>query len=1345
MATNTSARTTRLLALLLSALMTASLVVAQQSAAHAGIAFPNTERIEGESAIDIAIAVSERIFGDGAAGAAVIARDDTFPDALAASSVASVYDGPLLFTPTTRLDTRVRDELARVLDPGGRVWVMGGPNAISPTVFQELENLGYDPERIEGVTRIETAAAATDRVMAELSRQGRTQTTAMVVRSAANDGDDLIRGWVDSVTCGGLAADNDYPVLLTNPGTENLHVSTRNRIDLYDFSRVLICGGPSAVPIEHQAEISAMGVATVRASGPARTETAVDVAQRSGFWGQTDPDQKVYILVPGWDQDFAYGLAAAQLSNAFNAPLLLVSENEPDTCEGNDRSRATLCYLQRVGDGQIAGLVAVGSTSIISDATFADAARAGGLEEDTTPPAVPTGVSTADTAEDDGTQVDVAWNPVDDGQNTVLYNVYFKATDETTLTKSNGTKANEEPVGSAALTVDGLTAGTSYDFAVASIDRFGNESALSDVSSETPTDEAPSTPASAPTLGQVEGGVQISWLEAPEADAVGYRLQRGVEGTLQGCDDTTFGASYEDLEDENGEPVFVTPKTELSYVDPTVEVGESYCYRYFVEDSSGNPSGTSPEAGPIEVEATPPPSAPPAAAPRLAAVNFDNAPGTVASPNGASRISAAERSGFRVDVIVPKGAYAEGATGVARVKADDSTVGQRTFTAPATAATADFVVSVTAAMPSAVGARNLRAVLVNGPDEGPASASWPVELADSQLVQPRPVLTVVNRVEVDPRQRPDQLPLQDVGSAAEPQVDPTPLLLIENVPTDADWFLQVWNNGVMRYERCFPLRRDGQVVLNGAAGGAEDPAFDQIFEGLNNLTVSVLDANTTCADPVFNGPVSGSRSGDSNSVRYFLERNATGIVSTTPSFGDVDPFGELFEVQFNQTVAQAAFTLRRLEPLDVDPLPANQSTGTVMNTDRLSLSFPGASALASKPGLYLMEITFTPAGGAQRHASVRFHVGVTHAFGVSAARGVDPDTSPGEPVIVFNGDAPTGYVETAYAADPTCDVTSTDHITNEEDQAAGKAEANFVRGVPERISTRPGTPAQTQSTLCYRYTRVLDATTDPVTTEKVSVWQPDGTIPAPPGPSDLAVRVKGVQGPGFQTVLTSSGNWPSGDTHDLWYGPADDGDATYDWHRPPVLARSAATGSVSDIAATEVATGWWVRYFLVSPQGNESAAATDGRFQSVSAIQPQNGLSSSPGVLSSSDALIVDLAAPVSAPDGGAIQPATSDGSMEIIVGEGPNAAKVDPRFGVAGGSSVSTSTFDNGSKGRLTITFGSATRLGGQATPAAATPPTSLHGGPAVRGLSWLVFTGTGHAVLLPAAPGVRNLASTF
>jgi putative cell wall-binding protein len=118
---------------------------------------PSLIRVAGEDGILTSIASSQDSFGNGEAGAVVISRSDLYPDALAGTPFAVDEDAPMLLTAPTTLDPRTEAELDRVLAKGRTVYVLGGPDAISPGIVLRLGQDGYRVVRLGGLNRYATA------------------------------------------------------------------------------------------------------------------------------------------------------------------------------------------------------------------------------------------------------------------------------------------------------------------------------------------------------------------------------------------------------------------------------------------------------------------------------------------------------------------------------------------------------------------------------------------------------------------------------------------------------------------------------------------------------------------------------------------------------------------------------------------------------------------------------------------------------------------------------------------------------------------------------------------------------------------------------------------------------------------------------------------------------------------------------------------------------------------------------------------------------------------------------------------------------------------------------------
>lgn len=255
--------------------------------------------------VDVALTWSS-LFADGSAPTVALGRDDLFADSLTSGSVQGLVDGPLLLTPSGSLDDRVAAELDRL--GTATVVVMGGSVAIGPAVEQQLIDLGYTVERVEGPTRTETALAVAETFFADA-------TEAFMVRSH-DGGADPTQAFADSLAVGGAAARQLVPVLLST--TEGLTETTSAYLQVSDIQTVHMVGGEAALSPQVVADLEALGIAVERFSGPDRFATALEIA----FVFYDDPP--VALLTEGQAPDaWASGFAAA--SAAESAPILLAN------------------------------------------------------------------------------------------------------------------------------------------------------------------------------------------------------------------------------------------------------------------------------------------------------------------------------------------------------------------------------------------------------------------------------------------------------------------------------------------------------------------------------------------------------------------------------------------------------------------------------------------------------------------------------------------------------------------------------------------------------------------------------------------------------------------------------------------------------------------------------------------------------------------------------------------------------------------------------------------------------------------------------------------------------------
>ncbi|WP_165492115.1 septal ring lytic transglycosylase RlpA family protein [Egibacter rhizosphaerae] len=250
----------------------------------------------GNDRIETAIETSKAAGDD--AREALLVHEDGYPDALAAGSVAGELDAPLLYTDGAGLDPRVADELDRLGTE--RVWVFGGPAAIDETVTDALADADLEVERIDGDTRVGTAAAAATELHDEID------TATLALGFSADDRP----GWPDAGAAATFAGAGATPTLLSRH--DSVPQVTLDALDELDVERVQLIGGQHVLADGVSDELERAGFDVERHSGETRAATAARVADRV-LDGAAEDAEFTAVLVDGRAQPdvfLAGGLAA---------------------------------------------------------------------------------------------------------------------------------------------------------------------------------------------------------------------------------------------------------------------------------------------------------------------------------------------------------------------------------------------------------------------------------------------------------------------------------------------------------------------------------------------------------------------------------------------------------------------------------------------------------------------------------------------------------------------------------------------------------------------------------------------------------------------------------------------------------------------------------------------------------------------------------------------------------------------------------------------------------------------------------------------------------------------------
>ncbi len=242
----------------------------------------------GIDRIETSVAISQASYPQaGSAKAVVIARADDFADALAGTPFAVKVGGPLLVTGKASLDVRVREEIRRVLAATGDVYVLGGGNAVSTVVVDGITSLGFNPVRIAGTDRFDTAMRIAEQFGAP---------TLVLLCSGLS--------FPDALSAGAAAAAKGGFVLLTN-GASLPPAVAQFMVD-HPAAQYIAVGGPAA-----QAAPTATPIV-----GATRFDTAVQVAEQL-FGAPT-------VVGAASGETFPDGLSGGAMIGKVGGPLLLV-------------------------------------------------------------------------------------------------------------------------------------------------------------------------------------------------------------------------------------------------------------------------------------------------------------------------------------------------------------------------------------------------------------------------------------------------------------------------------------------------------------------------------------------------------------------------------------------------------------------------------------------------------------------------------------------------------------------------------------------------------------------------------------------------------------------------------------------------------------------------------------------------------------------------------------------------------------------------------------------------------------------------------------------------------------
>ena len=253
---------------------------------------------------------------------AVLVRDDDYPDALVAGPLAANYNAPILMTPTKQVPRRVVDALRT--HGFTKVILVGNPGAISAGAASQLQNAGFQVQRLGGQDRYRTAGAVADHLLAA---RGRDKSDVYLATGV---------DYPDALSASSAAIKNVGVVLLTPRRT--VDGTSQGWMNSAKAAQVVAVGGPAVAAAERSVHLDEKQV------GVDRYETAEKVA--SAYF---PPNPGRIAVATG--KDFPDATLAASLTARTGSPLVLTRTDTltKPTTQFLTRNRASVRKVDVVG------------------------------------------------------------------------------------------------------------------------------------------------------------------------------------------------------------------------------------------------------------------------------------------------------------------------------------------------------------------------------------------------------------------------------------------------------------------------------------------------------------------------------------------------------------------------------------------------------------------------------------------------------------------------------------------------------------------------------------------------------------------------------------------------------------------------------------------------------------------------------------------------------------------------------------------------------------------------------------------------------------------------------------
>lgn len=314
-------------------------------------------RAAGATRIETGLEASRQAFPvEGTADVVVIATSINFPDALAGGPAAAAFNGTVLLTSPSELDSAVAKEIVRLLeervDDGPEIIVAGGEAALSASVFTALEALdpSYDVVRASGSSRTETAVALAELI--DTYRGGPAPAVALAVKS----------NFPDALAAGVIQADPEVSpqfgrVLMT--ATNSLDTATADYLRSVSgtTTHVDLFGGTAVLTDTLFDQVKEIIPSVSRHFGSNRYGTANAAAL--AFYGDGTPLAPQGLTITT-GESFPDALTCTALSARDSRPMILTrTATVPEDVLSYVKDHAASLYKMRICGGEAAVTKAV--------------------------------------------------------------------------------------------------------------------------------------------------------------------------------------------------------------------------------------------------------------------------------------------------------------------------------------------------------------------------------------------------------------------------------------------------------------------------------------------------------------------------------------------------------------------------------------------------------------------------------------------------------------------------------------------------------------------------------------------------------------------------------------------------------------------------------------------------------------------------------------------------------------------------------------------------------------------------------------------------------------------------